>query len=102
MNNRLRTIKNTLGENEVLCQLAEESAEMGQAALKLRRALDGTNPTPKSVEECEKALIEEVADVSACLMVLWGEDGLNKLRVSVETQRKLERWAKRLGVEQDA
>lgn len=35
-----------LPEAEVLAQLAEEVAELAQAALKLRRALDGTNPTP--------------------------------------------------------
>lgn len=39
-----------LGMNEILCQLAEEASELAQAALKLRRAYDGKNPTPKTVE----------------------------------------------------
>ena len=35
-----------LPKTEILAQLAEEAAELAQAALKLRRSLDGTNPTP--------------------------------------------------------
>lgn len=31
---------------EVLAQMAEELTEAAQAALKLRRAMDGANPTP--------------------------------------------------------
>jgi NTP pyrophosphatase (non-canonical NTP hydrolase) len=50
-----------------LAQLAEEASELAQAALKLRRALDGTNPTPKSVDECLENIQEEMADVFVCL-----------------------------------
>lgn len=50
--------------------MAEEASERVQAALKLRRALDGTNPTPKSVEECRKAFEEEYADVMVCMAAL--------------------------------
>lgn len=35
-----------LPREKILAQLAEEASELAQAALKLRRALDGTNPTP--------------------------------------------------------
>ena len=52
-----------LGPCELLCQLAEEAAELSKAALKMRRAIDGKNPTPKSREACETNLIEEIADV---------------------------------------
>lgn len=45
----------------------EEASELAQAALKLRRALDGTNPTPKSVDECLENIQEEMADVFVCL-----------------------------------
>lgn len=49
--------------------------------MELRRALDGTNPTPKSINECENALIEEYADVIVCISALncspeWYEDGI--------------------------
>lgn len=49
-----KKVSDILPKTEIMAQLAEEASELAQAALKLRRALDGTNPTPKSVEECEK------------------------------------------------
>lgn len=36
-----------LPKAEILAQLAEEASELAQAALKLRRAIDKENPTPK-------------------------------------------------------
>lgn len=42
---------NLLPEEELLAQLAEECSEAAKAALKLRRARDGVNPTPVSEEE---------------------------------------------------
>lgn len=39
-----------LPKAEVLAQMAEELTEAAQAALKLRRAMDGGNPTPISVD----------------------------------------------------
>lgn len=59
-------IQNNLPKAEILAQLAEEAAELAQAALKLRRALDGVNPTPVSVDEAFNNLIEEMADVDLC------------------------------------
>ena len=47
-----KKVSDILPETEILAQLAEEASELAQAALKLRRALDGTNPTPKDIEEC--------------------------------------------------
>ena len=63
MTERDKKIMEYLGEPEMLSQLAEECAELGKAALKLRRVLDGRNPTPKTEEEARADLIEEVADV---------------------------------------
>ena len=45
-------IVETIGSAAVLEQLAEESAELAQAALKLARKLRGVNPTPKTEQEC--------------------------------------------------
>lgn len=42
----IRYIASVLSTEDILCQLAEEASELAQAALKLRRALTGTNPTP--------------------------------------------------------
>ena len=60
-------IKDILPETEILAQLAEEAAELAQAALKLRRVLDGTNPTPVTETEARRNLVEECADVLNCL-----------------------------------
>ena len=38
-------IREYLSDAEIVAQLAEEASELTQAALKLRRVLDGMNPT---------------------------------------------------------
>ena len=86
-------IKDYLPEKEILAQLAEECAELAQAALKLRRALDGTNPTPKSEENCREAFREEIADVLLCLSEI--EDTWIG-RVGYYTNTKRKRWLQRL------
>ena len=79
-----------LPETEVLAQLAEEAAELAQAALKLRRVLDGTNPTPLSESEARAALAEERTDVSLCVDLL-------QIEVDKELYRKkYDRWRWRL------
>lgn len=42
-----KKVSEILPPTEILAQMSEEYSEGAQAALKLRRALDGTNPTPK-------------------------------------------------------
>lgn len=86
-------IKDYLTEPEILAQLAEEAAELAQAALKLRRVLDGTNPTPVTEEEARAHLLEEYADVKNCIEPLnWPDRQL----VGQYRAAKLERWLKRL------
>lgn len=85
-----------LPPTEILAQMAEEASELAQAALKLRRAISGKNPTPKSIAECRKALLEEYADVLTCVRVFdeYEEDFFRGAEdVSDE---KYERWIKRL------
>lgn len=60
-------VKDYLTQAELLCQLAEESAELAQAALKERRALEDDNPTPVSYPDAHANLLEEVADVYVSL-----------------------------------
>lgn len=76
----------------------EEASELAQAALKLRRALDGTNPTPNSVAECEGNLIEEWADVDLSLRCALECDYFYEYRTKVEQieLKKLDRWLSRL------
>lgn len=54
-----KKVSEILPPTEILAQMSEEYSEGAQAALKLRRALDGTNPTPKTIEECWENLKEE-------------------------------------------
>ena len=91
MNENFEKIKGRLGEAEVLAQLAEECTELAQVALKLRRALDGKNPTPNTEEERRRALLEEYTDVIHCALVLLEMD-LDQIR------KKTERWMRRLGI----
>ncbi len=93
-----KKISDILPKTEILAQLAEEASELAQAALKLRRALDGTNPTPKSVAECEGNLIEEWADVDLSLRCALECDYFYEYRTKVEQieLKKLDRWLSRL------
>lgn len=96
-----KKVSDILPKTEILAQLAEEASELAQAALKLRRALDGTNPTPKDVEECEMNLLEELADVKVTFTVyLEDSKPCIKSRVSEEINKtaeiKLDRWLSRL------
>lgn len=96
-----KKVSDILPKTEILAQLAEEASELAQAVLKLRRALDGTNPTPKSVEECEENLMEEWADVNVAFDQLWDDKGVFQLiELDEEYQstitKKLDRWLSRL------
>lgn len=86
-------IRSLAGDEELLSQLAEECAELAQAALKLRRAMDGRNPTSKTREECLDKLTEEVEDVLLVLDVL---HTVQSTEVQEIQRRKLDRWYKRL------
>lgn len=59
----IRYIASRLSQEDILCQLAEEAAELSQAALKLRRAITGTNPTPIPEEAAIDNLFTELTDV---------------------------------------
>ncbi len=98
----------SLSREELLAQLAlaEECPEAAQAALKLRRAGSGENPTPVSEEDAFHKLIEELADVMLSASVLFGcefedNDSRNLCEeVSDEIAdiagEKLDRWRNRL------
>lgn len=85
-----------LDQPELLTQLAEEAAELAQAALKLRRAVTGTNPTPLSPIEAHKALLEEVGDVMNGLEALGLLNSFELGRITRGRLEKMDRWAERL------
>jgi hypothetical protein len=88
-------VNEVLSQEEILCQLAEEAAELSQAALKLRRALDRANPTPITPQEAGNRLLEEIADVIVCENQVFGIDWDV---VDNICKRKLGRWEGRLAL----
>ena len=88
-------IRSKLGEDELLAQLAEEAAELAQAALKLRRAMGGAvNPSPVLLRHAELDLRAELADVNVCVRALGLSFGdRDVMEVFAE---KRTRWRKRL------
>lgn len=93
-----KKVSDILPKTEILAQLAEEASELAQAAL------DGTNPTPKSVAECEANLMEEFADISNAVTALfdaWFGDDLDSesefwnAKYEIE-DAKYKRWLSRL------
>lgn len=96
--NDLDYIVRHLSLDERLAQLAEEAAELAQAALKYRRALYGANPTPVTREQAYDNLDEEVADVLTCLASVMQPDGMARFWIewNMEVGKKAARWRRRL------
>lgn len=79
---------------QVLRQLAEESSELTQAALKLIRVMEGT--TPVSYQDAIENLAEELGDVRDCVLVLEKSfGGLSALAEAIG-EKKMKRWCERL------
>lgn len=84
-----------IGTAALLEQLAEESAELAQAALKMARKIRNENPTPKSHTDCVANLQEEIADVELCISIL--PAALNDpAKVGRTMATKHRRWNERL------
>lgn len=99
--NNLEYIAANLSDEDILCQIAEEAAELAQAALKLRRAITGTNPTPVSYDEALNNLVEEYSDTTGAFGVYavkqFGEDlSIVVEKVESTTATKYKRWADRI------
>ncbi len=89
-------ISQNVPENEIFCQLAEECSELAQAALKLRRTTIKTNPTPQTYDMAFANLVEETADVLACLELIFGNEEEVKNDIEHLKLWKLKRWADRV------
>jgi NTP pyrophosphatase (non-canonical NTP hydrolase) len=94
-----KLIRDKVPYTELLAGLAEEAAELAQAALKYRRAIDGTNPTPVTAVEAMAALHEEAADVMLYLSVLdmVADVSVYHEDMAKRTTEKFNRWIERLG-----
>ena len=87
-------IKEKVPVTELLAGLAEEASELAQAALKLRRVFDGTNPTPVKEDDAMERLYEEMADVKLYCVML----GVNPDYIIKMMQYKQKRWEERLSM----
>lgn len=98
MNKYAEYIKSTLGERELLEQLAEECNELGQASLKVIRAKGlSNNVTPISIGQALSNLREEMTDVLLVITLIEGEDIINGMVDDIPFNPKLKRWAERRG-----
>ena len=90
-------VMNHLDARTKLEQLAEEAAELSQAALKLIRAKGlSNNVTPIDEKEALANVREEIIDVLACIKVYDYElDGVDVVE-AMENSPKWLRWAERL------
>lgn len=93
-------IRRALPETELLAQLAEEAAELAQAALKVRRVIDGKNYSPVPLSVARESLDEEVNVVIVCLMAL-GYVAPQDRETESLVSSKLSRWFERMGGDPD-
>ena len=100
-----KKVSDILPKPEILGQLAEELAEASAAASKLRRKIDGKNPTPKTLEECWEDLKKEIGDVMNSIDALTGQDPQNYHEFMSEcgeyAEPKMERWLFRLNEQKE-
>lgn len=90
------TIVDALSTDDLLVQAAEEASELVQALTKYYRAMHGTNPTPITVAEARKSLIEEIADVNVAVEAVRLKLGISCDDIAEVEVAKIERWERRL------
>lgn len=97
-----KKIAEKLSKAAVLEQMAEEAAELAQAALKYARILRGENPTPVTEQEAIANLRDEYADVQVCAAVIGASYGMIHPEI-IDALRlgKMRRWLDRLEEKED-
>ena len=89
----LPEIRLKVSQADLWGQLAEECAELAQAALKMERLMRGSNPPGMDGADCRRLVLEEAADVYLMLDVLNYAD--TKLLRNSMTYKAM-RWLKRI------
>lgn len=83
----------------------QETKTASAAASKLRRKIDGKNPTPKTLEECWEDLKKEIGDVMNSIDALTEQDPQNYHEFMSEcgeyAEPKMERWLFRLNEQKE-
>lgn len=89
-------VRELVPKRDKLEQLAEESAELGQAALKLIRAKGlSENPTPITLNEASQNFYDEFQDVLIVMKLIVGPTRWARL-LDVDKSPKYKRWYERL------
>lgn len=95
---KMEFVRKKVGTSELYAQLAEESTELAQACLKVRRTIGTNNPTPVTQEDAMFNFFEELSDVILVAKTL----GFDKMiydktgYCNVTGGKKLDRWCHRL------
>lgn len=88
--NKIDYLREHVSKRALYEQFAEESCELGQAALKYIRAIGNGNPTPMKEDIAYSQTIEEAMDVYLCMIIL-------DIFIYPEAlDKKLERWYNRV------
>lgn len=96
MNKYAKYVQDTLPTRDMLEQVAEEAAELSQAALKLIRALGMSgNPTPVTAGQALRAFSEEAQDL-LCVLRLGFTDSAWERITNIDDYPKYRRWARRI------
>jgi len=85
-----------IGVPALLEQLAEECAELAQAALKLARYLRGENAPAKSRMQLIGDLLEEIADVDNILVLIACTEFYDGPSIGRIRKNKMARWVRRI------
>lgn len=88
----VRFLREHLSPVELWGQLAEEAAELSQAALKMQRLYLNNKPA-KTTAECRNNVIEEHADLHLLFQILEWSDTMERREIM---EHKAARWVNRL------
>ena len=89
-------IISTLTLDDLLIQLAEEAAELAQAAAKYYRVTHQSNPSPVPLQDARDALVEEIADVNVAAEAVRRKMGISCDENAEEEDAKIDRWRRRI------
>lgn len=92
----LEYIRSMLTKAELWGQVAEEAAELAQAALKMQRLCMPKNKPAKAPNVCADNLAEELIDVFVCVFVTGIIDVDEETVKTWDVMGKVHRWAERL------
>lgn len=93
----IKEIREKVPVPDIFDQLAEEAAELAQAANKMARVMRGTNPANIDEKEAMKNVIEEYTDIHVV-----AKDILELQVDGLQADYKIDRWAKRLKEKDDS